>query len=87
VANTAPFSLAENLHAIAPGEDDWVRLFDLRNPTESLNALIKRKFESPTQRAPAVGAARQLFALLGAALYINLQAEIAHRERAVREAA
>ena len=77
----APFSLAENLHAIAPGEDDWERLFDLRNPTESLNALIKSRFSGPKQRAPAVGAARQHFAPLGAALYINFQAAIAHAER------
>src|SRR5207253_107263 len=57
------------------------------NRSASLNALIKAQFSGPEQRAPAAGAARQHFALLGAALSLNFQAAMAHAERVEREVA
>lgn len=78
---------AENLHSIAPGEPDWERLFDLRNPTESINNWVKDKFHGKKRRAPAVGARRQHVALLGAALYSNFAAQVAQADRLRRMAA
>jgi len=80
-------SWAENIHAVAPGEDDWESLFDLRNPTESINSWIKSKLHGRKARAPAVGAARQHFALLCAALYANFAASLAWAQRLKRAAA
>ncbi|MBA2325019.1 MAG: hypothetical protein H0V95_00030, partial [Actinobacteria bacterium] len=85
--SSATISRADSLHAIAPGEDDWERLFDLRNPTESVNSWVKSRLHGPRSRAPAVGAPRQLFALLAAALYNNFQATVAHADRRGRLAA
>src|SRR5262249_46639729 len=80
----APISRADRLHTIAPHEQDWVRLFALRPPTESLNRWIKEHLRD--KRAPAVGAVRQHFAFLCMALYNNLRAELAQRQR-LRQAA
>jgi len=83
----APYSRADNLHSIAPGEADWERLFDLRNPTESINWWIKSRLQGRRSRAPAVGAARQHFWLIGVALYNNYQALVAHAQRTETAAA
>jgi hypothetical protein len=82
----APYSRADSLHAIARGEEDWKALFKLRNPTESVNSWLKAKWQGRKARAPAVGAARQQFALIGAALYSNFQGALAHAERLERAA-
>jgi hypothetical protein len=84
---TAPFSLGENLHAIAPGEEDWDRLFALRNLTESINWWIKDRHHGRQARGPAVGAKKQHFALICAALYNNFAASVAHDERVRSKAA
>jgi hypothetical protein len=84
---TAKVSRAHNIHSIAPGEDEWETLFDLRNPTESINNWIKERLQGKSSRAPAVGARRQHLALLGAALYNNLAASLAQAERLKRIAA
>lgn len=80
-AGPGSISRADSLHALAPGDPDWERLFDLRNPTESVNAWIKAKLHGKRSRAPAVGAARNHFALLCAAIYNNFQAIRAHARR------
>jgi hypothetical protein len=72
-------SRADNLHAIAPGDHDWYRVFALRPPAESMNNWVKQRL--PNKRAPAVGKKRQYFALLCAGLYNNARAVLAHTER------
>ena len=79
--------LAENLHAIAPGEDDWERLFDLRNPTESVNNWVKERLQGKKSRAPAVGARRTQFDLLCLAGYNNFVAALAFADRVKRPVA
>jgi hypothetical protein len=86
-ASTAPYSRAENLHAIAPGESDWDRLFPSRNLTESINWWIKDRHHGREARGPAVGAKKQHVALLCSALYNNFAASIAHQERVRPKAA
>ena len=72
-------SQADHLHAIAPGDDDWDRLFALRPPAESMNRWIKERLRD--RRAPAVGIKKQHFALLCAGLYNNVRAVLAQIER------
>lgn len=54
---------------------------------ESINKWIKERLQGKKSRAPAVGARRQHFSLLCAALYNNFAALLAHRDRLKQQAA
>jgi hypothetical protein len=84
---TAKHSMADTLHSIAPDEPDWEHLFDHRNLTESINNWVKDSFSGKDRRAPAVGARRQHFALICAAIYNNFTASLAQADRLKRHAA
>jgi hypothetical protein len=70
---------ADVLRAIAPVDPHWPQIHKLRPVSESINRMIKRRH--PNGRAPAIGIPRQLFHLLCAALFHNLEAVFAHEQR------
>lgn len=70
---------AESLRPISEGDVDWRRLYALRPGAESINRWVKEKLRD--SRAPAVGRARQHFALLCCGLLNNVAAVVAHLRR------
>jgi hypothetical protein len=70
---------ADVLRAIAPSDPYWSEIYKLRPVSESINRMIKRRHANG--RAPALGVPRQLFHLICAALFHNLEAVLANEQR------
>jgi hypothetical protein len=73
---------ADVLRAIAPSDPYWAEIYKLRPVSESINRMVKRR--QANGRAPALGVPRQLFHLICAALFHNLEAVLANEQRPTR---
>ena len=70
---------ADVLRAIAPSDPYWSEIYKLRPVSESINRMVKRRHANG--RLPALGVPRQLFHLICAALFHNLEAVLANEQR------
>ncbi|MEQ8719328.1 MAG: hypothetical protein RIE08_17100 [Acidimicrobiales bacterium] len=73
------FNRTENVRPIAPGDDDFARLYARRNDAESINRHLDDTLW--LGRAHSVGHARQHVNLIGFALSVNSVALHEHRRR------
>ncbi len=74
------FNREEWLHAFAPGDPDYERLYRRRNDAESGNASLDNSM--PRERAHSIGRPGILLNLITWAFYKNAQARALHAERA-----
>jgi hypothetical protein len=74
------FNREEWLHAFAPGDPDYERLYGRRNDAESGNASLDNSM--PRERAHSVGRPGILMNLITWAFYKNAQARALHAQRA-----